>query len=122
MRQAMIASFVMLGFLSLGAPGASAEKTMDELAKECGGVDLEKFEVTSDDSALCFGYINGAISSMLMKQLQRGECWFDIPSNTPSTDFPVILMRYLKAHPAAIRMPTSQSISAALSNAFPCKP
>ena len=111
----------MLGFLSLGIPSASAQKTIEELVKECGGVDLEKFEVTNDDSAICFGYINGAIYSMKMKQMQRKECWFDIPANTPPTDFPVILMRYLKAYPAAIRMPTQQSIYAAMNSAFPCK-
>ncbi len=120
MRRALLSTLTIIGACAFDAPSAYAEMTTEQLVKECGGLDLEKFDVTDDASALCYGYINGAIASMMMRQVSEKKCWIDIPSGTPPTDFPIILMRYLKANPPAIKMPPPQSIYAATTEAFPC--
>jgi hypothetical protein len=109
-----------MGASTFDVSSACAEKTTEELIKECGGLDLEKFGITDEASALCVGYISGVISSMTMKPLKRKLCWFDIPADTPLTDFPIILMRYLNANPAAITMAPPQPIYAAMREAYPC--
>jgi hypothetical protein len=110
-----VAGALAAGFLSIGVAEVKADATAGQLARACAD-----YPSQTESSALCLGYISGALDAFRTFNRLGGKLFCETNSATADVIVQAVKNDLLR-HPEKSSTQAASVILGALSEVFPCK-